>query len=281
MNYDLVIAYRVYPGIAKSPVFYSNDKLKLAELGLRSLRLALGQTIRVRMIALLDGCPPEYETMVLRYFPREHTEIMHLNRIGNHGTFLLQINRLLEQNHADFVYFAEDDYLYRPGTFEHLLNFAASAPDVHFVTPCDHPDYFRLPLHERCSVVRYCSDHFWRTAGSTCLTFLTRRSVLQKTASVFRTYQHGNFDASMWLSLTKFGVRNPLHMLRSGFHSRLEAAILAKAWLFGWHRILAGRRYNLWVPMPSMATQIECDTLAPGVNWHSVAAEVEQAFSVH
>lgn len=87
MSYDLVIAYRVYPGIAKSPVFYPTDKRKLVELGLRSLRLALGESLRVRFLALLDGCPAEYESLVRRYFDPHHTDIFHLNRIGNAGTF--------------------------------------------------------------------------------------------------------------------------------------------------------------------------------------------------
>ncbi|GIV54894.1 MAG: hypothetical protein KatS3mg039_1412 [Candidatus Kapaibacterium sp.] len=279
MTYDLAIAYRVYPGIAKSPAFYANNKLKLAELGLRSLQQAVGDTLRVRMFALLDGCPPEYETMVLRYFPREHTDLYRLDRIGNAGTFLLQLKLLLEQSYAEFVYFAEDDYLYRSGTFSHMVDFAASSDDVHFVTPCDHPDYFRLPLHEGCSRVRYGCGHFWRTVGSTCLTFLTRRSILRKAAPIFRTYRRGNFDASMWLALTKHGMFNPLHVARAALHSRLEAAILAKAWLFGWWHILAARRLTLWAPMPSIGTQIESDTLAPGVDWHTVAAQVERAYA--
>lgn len=114
MQYDLAIAYRVYPGISKSPAFYSTDKLALAELGLRSLRLALGD-LRTRLYAILDGCPPEYEALVLRYFPAEHTEIVHRQRAGNAATFIEQLDYLLEQPHAKFVYFAEDDYLYRQG----------------------------------------------------------------------------------------------------------------------------------------------------------------------
>lgn len=278
MSYDLVIAYRVYPGIAKSPVFYPTDKRKLVELGLRSLRLALGESLRVRFLALLDGCPAEYESLVRRYFDPHHTDIFHLNRIGNAGTFLMQVALLLEQQYAEWVYFAEDDYLYRPGTFPALIEFASIYEDVHFVLPYDHPDFYTLPFHRGRWEIRHAAGHFWRTAASGCLTFLTRRSVLQKTASLFRTYQYGNFDASMWLALTKHGVCNLPHMLRAGLHSRLEAVIFAKAWLYGWRQILFRRRWKLWCPIPSMATHVERDTLAPGVDWEKVARLTEHAY---
>jgi hypothetical protein len=278
MSYDLAIAYRVYPGIAKSPAFYPDNKLKLAELGLRSLRLALGDAVRVRMFALLDGCPPEYEAMVLRYFPPAHTQIYRLDRIGNAGTFLLQLKLLLEQPYAELVYFAEDDYLYRSNTIAHMLDFVATYPDADFITPADHPDYFQLPLHTKlCSQVRFHAGYFWRTVGTTCLTFLTRRSVLRDAARIFRTYRRGNLDASMWLALTKAGVRNPFYLLGTALNSRLEAAILAKAWLYGWWHILTARRKKLWVPTPSIAAHVERDTLAPGVDWSAIADLVERS----
>jgi hypothetical protein len=58
-RFDLAVAYRVYPGISKEPAVHADDKLRLAELCLRSFKEALG-TLRVKVWALLDGCPPEY-----------------------------------------------------------------------------------------------------------------------------------------------------------------------------------------------------------------------------
>lgn len=277
-TYDLAIAYRVYPGISKRPALYPDDKFRLVELGLRSLRAALGDDLRVQMFALLDGCPDDYEALVLRYFPAEHTRVLRLDRIGNAGTFLLQLQLLLEQARAEVVYCAEDDYLYRPGTFGALVDFAISAPDVHFVAPYDYPDYYTLPLHRGRYEIRFHSGYHWRSAGSTCLTFLARRSILRRTARIFRTYRRGNFDASMWLALTKRTVRSPLGAARAAFHSRLEAAIVAKAWFYGWREILFGKRYTLWVPLPSMATHLESTALAPGVDWASVAATIERDY---
>jgi hypothetical protein len=60
-SYDLVIAYRIYPKVAKPAqgLPFSQDKLMLAEICLRSFKEALGG-LRVKLWALLDGCPNEY-----------------------------------------------------------------------------------------------------------------------------------------------------------------------------------------------------------------------------
>jgi hypothetical protein len=269
-QYDVAIAYRVYPGISKTPAFYATDKRRLAELGLRSLRLAL-EDVRVRLYAILDGCPPDYEELILRYFSKEHTEIVHRPRVGNAATFLEQLDYLIAQPHAEFVYLAEDDYLYRPGTFRWLLEFAQQNPHAHFVAPHDYPDYYTMALHRGCVQLQIAEQYHWRTAGTTTLTFLTRRSILRGTQSVWRTYARGNFDASMWMALTKHAVLHPLRNVRN-YHA---AAIWAKAWIYGFRQILFGRRWNLWVPIPSMATHLERTTLAPGVDWNAVRQLVE------
>lgn len=79
----------------------------------------------------------------------------------------------------------------------------------------------------------------------------------------------------MWMALTKHAVFHPLRTVRSS----IEAAIMAKAWYYGWRRILFGKRWMLWVPIPSMATHLERTTLAPGVDWEAVRQEVEAAYA--
>lgn len=166
-------------------------------------------------------------------------------------------------------------YLYRPGTLPCLLAFAEEHRDAHFLAPYDYPDYYQMPLHRGCLQMRYAAGYHWRSAGTTCLTFLTRRSILRRSQTLWRTYAKGNFDASMWMALTKHGVFHPLRNVRSS----TEAAIMAKAWLWGWRRILFGKRWTLWVPIPSMATHLERTTLAPGVDWEAVRQQVEEAYS--
>src|ERR1700731_1686715 len=61
MAYDLVVAYRIYPMFSKlgQGLPFGDDKLRLAEVCLRSFRDSLG-SLRVKIWAILDGCPQEY-----------------------------------------------------------------------------------------------------------------------------------------------------------------------------------------------------------------------------
>ena len=90
---DLAVAYRIYPGVSKSPAFFSTDKYKLSEMCLHSFKRALGG-LRMKIWALLDGCPPEYEALFRQTFQSSELEILPLNKIGNLATFSLQIDIL-------------------------------------------------------------------------------------------------------------------------------------------------------------------------------------------
>jgi hypothetical protein len=216
------------------------------------------------------GVARRLPTRISGYFEPEHLVFVPLDGIGNLGTFEKQIDLLLQQREADLVYFAEDDYLYLPDQFHSMINFLHAHADVDFVTPYDHPDCYTLELHQRPKWIRVSADHHWRTASSTCLTFLTTRKTLQQTEQVFRTYSRKNSDASLWLSLTKQAIWNPLRLAHYVHANRWLAKITAKAWLYGWKQILFGRRRRLWVPVPGIATHLDANALSPGVPWESM-----------
>lgn len=262
---DLAIAYRVYPGVSKSPAFFEADKFKLAEMCLHSFKRALGG-LRVKIWTLLDGCPPEYEMLFRETFQNEELEVVALNKIGNHATFSLQIDLLTGQSESPYVYFAEDDYFYLPGALEKMVDFMRESADADFVTPYDHPDSYYTSSRLERHLVKPQGDRYWRTASSTCLTFLTSRDTLIRTASVFKTYCSGNLDCSIWLALTqKSGLANP----RIHWDGRLRLKIWLSAWRWGFARILAGRQYRLWAPLPALATHMESTCLAPLVDWQN------------
>lgn len=270
-KYDLAVVYRIYPKMAKPALGlpFSDDKLRLSEVCLRSFRAALG-TLRVKMWVLLDGCPPEYAEMFQRHFAAEDLVLLPLEGIGNYQTFLRQIEILLQQDDAELIYFAEDDYFYLPGQFHRMVDFIRSCPDAHFISPFDHLDYYTLELHRAPKSLRVFDGHHWRTAASTCLTFLTTRATLRQTEKIFRSYARRNYDSSLWLSLTKESVARPLDFCRWAISNRFFAKVILKAWLFGWAQILAGRRYRLWTPVPGIATHLDAKALSPAVEWRSL-----------
>jgi len=268
-GYDLVIAYRIYPKLGYGAFKLSGwDKLKLSEICLRSFLDSLSK-INFKMYAILDGCPSEYELLFKNLIPSDDLEIVRLPSVGNHATFIEQIRILLNQSESDLVYFAEDDYFYRDGVGE-MIDLIKNRKEVDFVTPYDHPDYYQdkpdpkkprflVNLYGYNSKIIFEKRH-WRTVSSTCCTFLTKKSTLKKTARYFRLYPKLG-DYGMWLALTRLGfkstlVKNPLVIAKIGIHA---------PW-----RLVVGRAYTLWAPIPSIATHMVELYLALGVDWASL-----------
>jgi hypothetical protein len=260
---DLAIAYRVYPGISGTPALSPDDKFKLVETCLGSFKRALGP-LRIKMWVLLDGCPPAYEKLFRAHFREQELEVVTLAGAGNQATFRLQVDLLARQDVADLVYFAEDDYFYLPNAMVELVEFARSCDDVDFVTPYDHPDRYEDSTWRERALVRSFGGRHWRTSSSTCLTFLASRRALLANRGLFQTFRSGDDDCAIWQAITeKVGLFDP----RVHAASRLRVKIWLKTWLRGYRRILFGRSYPLWSPLPSVATHLALPCLAPAIDW--------------
>ncbi|MCX7736112.1 MAG: glycosyltransferase family 2 protein [Candidatus Kapabacteria bacterium] len=267
-SYDLVIAYRIYPGVSKIPPIFSDNKLKLSELCLISFKEAL-KDFNFKLYAILDNCPDEYKKLFNYYFQDNDLEILSLQRTGNAGTFGLQLKLLLEQNYSDYVYFAEDDYFYLPNAFQEMISFIKNA-DVDFVSPYDHPDYYNLDLHNYHYQIKRFGNIEWRTAGSTCMTFLTKKAVLEKTQRLFRTYTKNNYDASIWLALTRKKITSIKFLFGDAPKNPLYRRILLKLLFFSPQRLFFGNDWKLWTPLPSLATHMDKEHLAPAIDWYKL-----------
>ena len=273
-KYDLAVAYRICPKVAKpaQSLPFGNNKLRQAEICLRTFRHSLG-SLRVKLWAILDGCPQDYRLLFERYFPAKDLVVISLNGVGKRRAFGKQIEILLGQQDADNVYFAEDDYLYLPGQFPLALSFLRGGRGVDFVSPYDHFDSYNLDLHREPEWLTIFANHHWRTTASTCHTFLTRQDTLAKFTRVFRTCSQRGHDCEMWLSLTKRRVFDPLAMLRYIARREFYRRVVPKAWLFFWWQILFGRTAKLWVPVPGIATHLAAGLMSPGIDWLALMPE--------
>jgi hypothetical protein len=269
--YDVAVAYRIYPKVADAArsLPSGDDKLRLSEICLRSFKESLAG-LRVKVWVLLDGCPPEYSNMFRKYFEPADLVLFELNGVGNTATFQRQLDILLSQQDSDLVYFAEDDYFYLTGQFACMIDFLSAHKDVHFISPYDHLDCYTLDLHQQPKLLRVGAGHHWRTAASTCLTFLTKRETLRKTEAVFRNYRRRSFDCSLWLSLTKRRVFDPIFFCRQLIRDVFCCRIIVKSWLYCWRQILLGPKCTLWIPVPGVATHLEDTALSPNVNWRAL-----------
>ena len=268
-NYDLCVAYRIYPNISKKPVIYQDNKYNLSELSLLSFKKSLGR-LKTKLFVLLDNCPIQYEQLFQKYFSNQDLEIVKLDGIGNIGTFNMQIDVLLDQNYSQTIYLAEDDYFYFPNQFKLMCDFFKYYKDVHFISPYDHPDYYQLNIHKNYSEIRTFEKKHWRTGNSTCLTFLTTKEVLEKTEKIFRSYTKGNFDSSIWMSLTKSNLKNIFKIPYFIRKDPIYISSITKAWFFCWQQILFGKRWKLWVPIPTIATHLESSGLSPTIDWSTI-----------
>jgi len=140
-------------------------------------------------------CDDTYQYLISQY------DSSHIHRIsmGNSKSFIHTLNFALSKfSPEDSVYFAEDDYIYRPNApaiLEEGLQIS------HYVSGYDHPDKYMNhssggpnPFVEHggeiSRVVITKSTH-WKTTNSCCMTFATKIKYIREDYDIFVRYcQH-------------------------------------------------------------------------------------------
>lgn len=271
MKYDIAVAYRVYPGISKTPAVFSRDKIAMVEATFSSLVRGCGN-LHVKYHILLDNCPDNYLDIFKKYVESEHLIFYRYSGIGNGATFGEQIKILLSQEDSENIFFCEDDYYFFDNSIVKMLESMDELPDAHFLTPYDHSDYYNRALHNYSSKITVAGNIHWRIVATTCMTFMTSKKYLAEVSKIFYTYTRKNYDSSLWAALTKKIILNPRHIFSDSDIGE-AVRIYTKAWLYCWRQILFGRKYILWSPMPTLATHLEVTGLAPGIDWKQILGE--------
>tara|TARA_B100001057_G_scaffold499678_1_gene611257 strand:- start:15757 stop:16590 length:834 start_codon:yes stop_codon:yes gene_type:complete len=273
--YDLAVVYRIYPGVTKEPIIHSNDKLKLSKLAIKSFRKSLG-SLNAKIWILLDNCGEEYKEIFMSNLKEYDLEFINLNGVGNYKTFNMQIEILLKQNYSEFVYFAEDDYIFLPNALEKSLKFMKENDFVDFLSVYDAYDLYNLDFHNYKSKIITYGDLHWRTSSCTTLSFMTRKTALSKTKWIFDTYsKYDNFDSSIWMSLTKNNLFDFRSVYRFFYSADRDFIRILKSWLYCWRQIVFGKKYSLWTPIPSLGTHLDNAGIAPSINWSNVINEID------
>lgn len=214
------------------------------------LRSFLAAAARVRDRATItfmnDGPMPEDRLAIMRAWGTVES----LPGLGNSPSYRKALEMAVALPADALVYFAEDDYLYRPEAFEKILAAFDTLPNVDYITPFDHLDrYIRRDDSRRgYSRVYVAGGIHWRTVESSCMTFGARVRRMRSDAWIHRlgTVPNTPRDRIIW------------------------RCALGEKWFF-WKfpkRTLVG-------PIPSLATHMEPAGMAPNVDWERVAAEAE------
>lgn len=275
MAYDLAVAWRIYPGVSKTPIIHSSDKFQLVRTCLLSfLKSTEGLTIRYYFI--LDGCPDSYDKLIEELFSGQAITIIKVDKIGNLATFALQVEILMKQQDAELVYFAEDDYLYRPGEFKKMLDFIKNREDVDFLSCYFSPDICNHPIHDHQRKITEANGNLWISASSTCMTFLTTKRILAETYQVLLTYSKGNNDCALWLVLTKTHIYNPFRYLKYfSLDDKESFNIMKVAVKYSFRYFFTFKRYQLWIPYPGIGTHLEKDLVMHPEEWINLAADID------
>ena len=185
----------------------------------------------------------------------------------------MQLDALSKVVDADYVYFSEDDYIYKPDAFRAMLDFIKRG-DVDFVTPLDHPDRYsgkqEKPYPCEIRVSGFCH---WRETPSSCLTFMGKTKAMAESKSIMDSFRHSSEEATLWLGLTKHGVFGFGDMIKAAFRHfilRRDCGFGELMALCTWKRqgikLLTKPRRKLFSPIPSLAVHLASNSLPPGAS---------------
>lgn len=97
-----------------------------------------------------------------------------------------------------------------------------------FISPYDHPDKYKEGMIPKHIEYKTILNQKWRTTDSTTSTFMARGEMVKKEEKLFREY--GWDDHARWIDLGSKG-------------------------------------YKLWTPLPSLATHMVLNYMAPNIEW--------------
>lgn len=161
-------------------------------------------------IVIADNVSYETYLMICKYV--KSSNIMEVSVGHGAGTFNLALDKALQMDDDEIVYFLENDYLHKPGSKEVLeQGFYLGAA---FVSLYDHPDKYLDPSKggnpfcqggaedTRVYITRSCH---WKITNSTTMTFASKVSTLKQTEPILRKYTDGTHphDFQMFLELRK------------------------------------------------------------------------------
>jgi len=139
------------------------------------------------------------------------------------------------QQPDDLVYLLENDYLHAPGWLSKVFEVFDSGHAFQYVSLYDHKDKYFLAMYQDLQARLYLSaNHHWRTAPSTCGSFIFARSTLE-------------------------ADRDALLSGQPDFH------------LFG--MLVGQRRRTLLTPIPGLSTHAMEGYTSPHVDWDAIAAQ--------
>jgi len=157
---------------------------------------------------IADNTSEETNNMIQKYITRDG--VLNTSQGNGAATFNLALNKALEYDDDEIIYFLENDYLHKPNSqkiIEEGLSLGAS-----FVALYDHPDKYLDPSKggnpyceggaENTRVYLTENTH-WKITNSTTMTFAAKVSTLKENEEILRHHTSGTHpnDYKMFMEL--------------------------------------------------------------------------------
>lgn len=179
---------------------------------------------------------------LLEFIKKAPVDDIEYTSLNNAQSFKYVLNKAVNLDPEELVYFPEDDYLYLPKAYD-CLQEALQISD--YVSLYDHPDKYRNYAEggdnpfieyggEVTRVVKTDSSH-WKLTNSTTMSFASRVRTLQE-------------DIEIW------------HRYLQGAHPNDFQAFLD----------LRDKGRCLLTPLPGLSTHTEVNYLSPLIDWNKV-----------
>lgn len=144
---------------------------------------------------------------------------------------MLRSYELAIESDEDYVLFQECDYLYRPMVGGKLIKAIKELKGM--VSPYDHPNFYKDPaLHSKTCDISLIGDTHFRSTERNTMTWGCSTDLVRENYDLL--CEHGYLDGDVWYDLKRVG-------------------------------------YTLYVPIPSFATHMAKDWLAPSYNWEALS----------
>ena len=236
------------------------------------------------------GLPPQ---LADAFGPQHGRVDIRAGRVAASFRCALAVGRKLSQGLPPdtLLWFAEDDYLYRPEAMPALLAAAAEVPEADYFTlyePDDsawhathpsQPDHRVPPL---AGGVVQAGGHAWHRIGKTTSTFGVRAGTLRADAWLLDLGSRvgAPFDTATWHALQglrPFPWRHLLSDLDPAPSLRGVAKVAAKPVMraaLNVTPVLSPRR-TLIAPVEHLAVHLESGHLSAGTDWAALARQIE------
>lgn len=228
----MIVYYRLcsIPSTNPSPIL-QEDKFELNKLCLKSF-VKTFKDLKPTVVFLADFCGQRENDMVDQLMAGSGMEYSFIpTNIGINETALMQWEMASQQS-EEVILFLECDYLWAPDV--DVTKLVEAIKTLGLVSPYDHINFYKEQyrnLHSKQCEIELVADHHFRSTERNTLTFGIRKDVLLKNLDIFNKY--GYLDGETWYEIKDRGQ-------------------------------------NLYVPIPSMATHMVVDNLAPGFDWSAL-----------